>query len=351
MVNPGPAGWDQPGDVPRLARHRYRPTRAVLGRWSIGKHRSEARRGESLDQLLTERVRQFRISHGEQRATIVEVGGGLRRYCIGERDLPDGYTRTERCAGARGLPLIPWPNRIQDGAYTFDGVGYQVPLTEPENHNAIHGFLRWRNWTCHLSSGDRVVMGTVLHRQVGYPFTLDVSVEDRLDEDGLTVRATATNIGEQPCPYGAGQHPYLSLGTDLIDACELQLDAGRWLPTDDRGLPAGHVPLAGSDYDFRSARQIGAQDIDYTFTDLARDDDGRAWVRGADHVRVQAERLAGALPAGPLADLLLHPQPHTTRAAAEPPLPAAVHLLRPQCRDRAGHPTQRRVHTWSCRPT
>jgi len=47
-----------------------------------------------------------------------------------------------------GLPLIPWPNRIQDGAYRFDGVEYQVPLTEPENHNAIHGFLRWRNWTC-----------------------------------------------------------------------------------------------------------------------------------------------------------------------------------------------------------
>ncbi|MEO6886836.1 MAG: hypothetical protein ABI232_11220, partial [Jatrophihabitantaceae bacterium] len=36
---------------------------------------------------------QFTISHGAQRATIVEVGGGLRRYRIGERDLLDGYTR------------------------------------------------------------------------------------------------------------------------------------------------------------------------------------------------------------------------------------------------------------------
>lgn len=222
--------------------------------------------------------RQFTISHGAQHATIVEVGGGLRRYRVEQRDLLDGYVRTERCTGARGLPLIPWPNRIQDGSYTFDGVNYQVPLTEPDNHNAIHGFLRWRNWTCRLSSGNRVVMGTVLHPQMGYPFALDVSVDYRLDDDGLSVRTTATNIGDQPCPYGTGQHPYLSLGTDLIDPCELRLDAGQWLPTDDRGLPTGHATVAGSDRDFRRGRQIGAQDIDSTFTDLARDENGRAWV-------------------------------------------------------------------------
>ncbi len=235
--------------------------------------------GHTTSARLAPSGRQFTISHGEQHATIVEVGGGLRRYRIGERDLLDGYTRAERCTGARGLPLIPWPNRIQDGAYTFDGVDYQVPLTEPENHNAIHGFLRWRNWTCLRQDADAVVMGIVLHPQMGYPFTLDVSVEYRLDQDGLTVRTTATNIGEQPCPYGTGQHPYLSAGTDLIDPCELHLDAGQWLPTDERGLPTGRAAVAGSGYDFRSGRQIGAQDIDYTFTDLVRDKDGRAWVR------------------------------------------------------------------------
>lgn len=41
-----------------------------------------------------------------------------------------------------GLPLIPWPNRIADGAYRFDGNDYQLLLIEPDKHTAIHGLLR-----------------------------------------------------------------------------------------------------------------------------------------------------------------------------------------------------------------
>lgn len=228
---------------------------------------------------ITPSGQQFRISHGEQQATVVEVGGGLRRYRVTGREVLDGYRRDQRCTGARGLPLIPWPNRIEDGAYTFDGVDYQVPLTEPLRHNAIHGFLRWRNWTCRQQAADQVTVGTVLHPQMGYPFTLDVSVDYRLTDAGLTVRTTATNVGDQPCPYGAGQHPYLSLGADLIDSCQLHLGAAHWLLTDERGLPTGWAEVQGSAYDFRSPRQIGEQDIDYVFTDLARDNDGLAWAR------------------------------------------------------------------------
>lgn len=223
--------------------------------------------------------RQFEITHGTRRATVVEVGGGLRQHSVGEHELLDGYDPESRCTGARGLPLIPWPNRIRDGAYTFGGTAYQVPLTEPDKHNAIHGFLRWRNWTCHRHDPDRVVMGTVLNPMMGYPFALDITVDYHLDDAGLTVCTSATNIGDDICPYGAGQHPYLTVGTDLVDPCSLQLDAARYLPTDDRGLPTGDVDVEGSAFDFRDGRTIGDQEIDLTFTDLARDADGLAWVR------------------------------------------------------------------------
>jgi galactose mutarotase-like enzyme len=38
-------------------------------------------------------------------------------------------------------------NAVPSGAQFdyFRGTRYQVALTEPEAHNAIHGFLRWRN--------------------------------------------------------------------------------------------------------------------------------------------------------------------------------------------------------------
>jgi aldose 1-epimerase len=223
---------------------------------------------------------QFEISHGEQRATIVEVGGGVRQYEVGGRPVLDSYPLEAICDGAHGAPLIPWPNRLADGRYSFDGVDYQVALTEPTKRNAIHGFLRWRSWKALEMEPERVVMATTIRPMEGYPFVLEVSVAYELGEAGLTVTTTATNVGARPCPYACGQHPYLSPGSGLIDECSLELDAQTRILTDaERQLPTGTEAVAGTAFDFRAARRLGDQRLDFAFTDLARDDAGRAWVR------------------------------------------------------------------------
>lgn len=223
---------------------------------------------------------QFQISVGEHQATVVEVGGGVREYAVGGRDVLEPYPLEAMCDGARGAPLIPWPNRLADGKYTFDGADHQVALTEPEKNNAIYGFLRWRSWQAVEREGDRLVMGTVLHPLKGYPFALDVRIEYALDEAGLSVTTTATNVGENPCPYGAGQHPYLSPGTGLIDDCTVQLRAATLIDTaNERQLPAGRRPTEGTKLDLSDGKRLGDQQLDFPFTDLTRDGDGRAWVR------------------------------------------------------------------------
>lgn len=223
--------------------------------------------------------RQFDIGHKEQHATVVEVGGGVRTYRVGDRDVLHPYDVDAMCDGAHGAPLIPWPNRLADGRYEFDGTQHQVALTEPAKANAIHGFLMWRPWQGVEHTADRVVMATRLHPLTGYPFALDVRVAYTLDDHGLTVATTATNIGDAPCPYASGQHPYLSPGTGLIDACTLQFAAGFRVDTDDtRQLPAGDVEVAGTPYDFGAPRRLGDLAMDYAFGDLSRDGDGRAWL-------------------------------------------------------------------------
>jgi aldose 1-epimerase len=233
---------------------------------------------------------QFEITHGEQRATIVEVGGGVRAYEVAGRPVLDPYPLEAICDGAHGTPLIPWPNRLADGRYSFDGVDYQVALTEPERHNAIHGFLRWRSWRPAERETDRVVMAIRLHPLDGYPFALDVRVTYELSDTGLTVSTSATNIGERACPYGAGQHPYLSAGGGLIDDCALELPAETHILTDQqRKLPIGHALVEGTYFDFRTPRPIGEQHLDFAFTDLARDDTGiaRAGLSAPDGARVE----------------------------------------------------------------
>jgi aldose 1-epimerase len=60
---------------------------------------------------------QFEIRHGQQRLTVVEVGGGIREYVVGDRSVLDPYPIDAVCDGEHGTPLIPWPNRLADGAY------------------------------------------------------------------------------------------------------------------------------------------------------------------------------------------------------------------------------------------
>jgi aldose 1-epimerase len=222
--------------------------------------------------------RQVEIASGEQRAWIVEVGGGLRAYSAGGREVLDGYAVHEMCSSARGQCLVPWPNRIRDGRYEFAGLSQQLSLTEPERQNAIHGLARWANWTIVEQTADSVVMEYMLHPQPGYPHALRLAVGYRLDAYGLTVSTTARNVGESACPFGAGAHPYLAVGTPTVDSVVLRAPGRTRVTCDERGIPTGAEPVDGSEYDFRRPRPIGIAKLDTAFTDLERDDDGRARV-------------------------------------------------------------------------
>ncbi|MCA1682991.1 MAG: aldose 1-epimerase family protein [Actinobacteria bacterium] len=222
--------------------------------------------------------RQHHIAFGGYRATVVEVGGALRTYAAGGLDLLEGYRADERCTGGRGQSLLPWPNRLAGGRYHFGGQDHQLALTEPEQSNAIHGLIRWANWTAVEEADDRVVMAHLLHPQPGYPFCLDLRLAYSLGDDGLTVEVGAVNVGAAPLPFGAGAHPYLQLGTDVVDPLVLRAPGATWLPTDNHQIPTGTEPVDGTKYDFRVPRPVGATVLDTGYGDLERDDDGRARV-------------------------------------------------------------------------
>jgi hypothetical protein len=124
--------------------------------------------------------------------TDADLSRATRSYSVGGRELVDGYRADEMSSSGRGQILIPWPNRLQDGSYEFDGRRHQLPLNEPERRNAIHGLVRWATWSAVEQEPHRAVMKHVLYPQSGYPFTLGISVEYALSDNGLQVRTTAT---------------------------------------------------------------------------------------------------------------------------------------------------------------
>lgn len=223
---------------------------------------------------------QYEISFENQNATVVEVGGGIRQYKVGGRDVLDPYPIESMCDGAHGTPLIPWPNRLEDGKYAFDGEQFQVDITEPAKNNAIHGFLRWLPWQLRDQSENAIAIGTRIYPRSGYPFALDASVTYELGTNGLVVTTSVSNIGNRTLPFGTGQHPYLSPGIGLIDDCVLTLSAKtRVLTENERQLPTGSEPVDGSEFDFRNGKKLASLALDYPFCDLQRDSDGKAWIK------------------------------------------------------------------------
>ena len=183
--------------------------------------------------------RQYEIRSGGQTALLTEVGGTLREYRLDGRPLIDGYGQDEMCTGARGQPLIPWPNRIRGGSYEWDGCTLQLDLSEPEKGGAIHGLTRWANWEVAEHGADRVSFTYTLHACQGWPWVLDCRLDYTLDGEGLHVRTTAVNRSSTPCPYGTGAHPYLSTGASVIDADLVQVPGRTYLPVDEAGIPTG----------------------------------------------------------------------------------------------------------------
>jgi aldose 1-epimerase len=221
---------------------------------------------------------QHAITHRDQRVTVTEVGATLRSYVVGDHDVIDGFPVEEPSSAGRGQVLAPWPNRLQDGTFTFAGHTGHAQLDEPERGNAIHGLVRWLPWSLDRHDGEAVSLGCTLEPGSAYPWRLRLTMTYRLGPDGLTVTARAENGSLDPAPFGIGFHPYLTLGTPMIDDLLLQVPAGRRIVTDDRALPTREEDVAGSPFDLRVSSPIGSIELDTGFTGLA-EVGGRTQVR------------------------------------------------------------------------
>src|SRR5699024_565357 len=103
---------------------------------------------------------QIRISGGGYTAAIAPAGAPLRS--LSQRGSPPAAAHGAEAGrpAALGAGLLPWPNRTAGGAYEFAGRSEQLPTTEPERGNAIHGLASWLDWDVVGVAADRVELAT-----------------------------------------------------------------------------------------------------------------------------------------------------------------------------------------------
>ncbi|WP_020671068.1 aldose 1-epimerase family protein [Amycolatopsis nigrescens] len=232
--------------------------------------------GNSRRQTASGRI--YELRRGRQRALVGGVAGSLLSYQVDGEELLLTHPPEEMGEGYQGKTILPWCNRIDHGRYTFEGEEYSVPINEPDRDTALHGLLSFTEWEPVRERRDSVVLGVQQHPHYGYPFHLRFRIEFALDSHGLSCTLTAHNIGTGPAPYGTANHTYIKAASGTIDTIGLELGASTYYLVNDRLIPTGTAPVAGTPYDFRTAKPIGATKMDTAFKDLRRGPDGLAAV-------------------------------------------------------------------------
>lgn len=228
---------------------------------------------------------QYTLKAGDYEAQIASVGASLRSLTYAGRDLTVPFAADQVRPSSRGLTLVPWPNRVVDGKYSFGGRDFQLPLTEPARQHALHGFGQWLDYALVAESESEVTLAAVIQPQLAYPWRLRVETTFTLSADGLTQTVRATNESGDAAPFGTGPHPYLVAGESPLDDWTLELPAAQVLEvTPDRLSPVAlrDVDVDAARFDYREPRQLGAVEIDHAYTGLTRDGSGVATVRLTD---------------------------------------------------------------------
>lgn len=139
----------------------------------------------------------------------LDDAGGILRFFENAADGPVEYFH--RPAGNRCPLMHPWCNRVEAGAFRFEGQEHVLrPLHAPEN-NALHGnwLLPWR---VTREGGDAARLDITCRAEDGAthktPYAYAARQHLRLTNEGLGVTISLTNQGET-LPFGLGLHPFL----------------------------------------------------------------------------------------------------------------------------------------------
>lgn len=177
--------------------------------------------------------------------------------CISLRHLPTGYNIlrtpkkeqyfTKESPFLWGMPLLFFPNRIQEGRFVFNQMPYQFAVNEQSTNCHIHGSLHQTEFAVKEATAAKAVLvyeATEKNLYAGYPHAFAVQVSYTLGQDGLCQTTCITNKSETEMPVALAFHTTFNLAF-LAEAnpyeTELQLAVSQEYERNHRLLPTGRL--------------------------------------------------------------------------------------------------------------
>jgi aldose 1-epimerase len=179
-----------------------------------------------------------------------------------------------------GIPvLFPFPNRIRDGRFSWQGREYSLPCIDGTKKNAIHGFACRVPWRVIDRGGDGEsawVTGEFRcslddpHSRPLWPADHQLRLTIRLGRAILRVEAVVHNPDTVPLPFGLGYHPYFRLpfaGKTPADDCTVEVPGAEFWELNE-SLPTGNRRPVDASRNLNRPRRMGELALDDVLTAL-----------------------------------------------------------------------------------
>ncbi|XP_031106372.1 aldose 1-epimerase-like [Ipomoea triloba] len=157
-------------------------------------------------------------------------------------------------------------NRIKDGKFTLNGVGYSLPLNRPPNslHGGMKGYDKVVWEVSEFKEGENPSITFKYHShdgEEGYPGDLSITATYSLTAK-TTLRLDMEAVpGNKASPVSLAQHTYWNLaGHNSGDILEhtAQLLGNHYTPVDQNTIPTGEIKaVKDTPFDFTTEKKIG----------------------------------------------------------------------------------------------
>ena len=202
------------------------------------------------------------------------LAGEVRPVLVAAED----FAEHPRPGAGNGTPILfPYPNRVRDASFTFQGRAFTLPANN--GPNAIHGFAVDAPWAVLEHGSDAnsafIVGSYQISRETPKMLThwpTDAVLQVRYDLAGrrLTMTITISNPTAVDLPYGFGIHPYFRLPfapAGRLDRTRVIVPAGRYWVLENF-LPTGDVRPVDARLDFRAGQPMTGLKLDDVLTGL-----------------------------------------------------------------------------------
>ncbi len=198
-------------------------------------------------------------------------GATLTSLRFGGLETLDGYQTPDELATykwSKSAVLMPFPNRLFDGKMPYQGQNFDWPINNADTGNAIHGYLRERDFeVVEIKVGQKEASVRLRFEETGgfapFPFRFRFDVVFSMKKNGrFTTAFYCKNLGKTLLPVGFGWHPYFRIGDAGADVSSLQMTDCQRVMIDSRMIPTG----GKVDFDvFQKEKNLIGESLDTCF--------------------------------------------------------------------------------------